>query len=104
MSTCPHGHQLNDPNAEPCYREGCYILPKQAQEQDPRRFHIHRNQRGWPRWHQRWLEAWWIITGRWSLHRAWQDGLTYGTDMEYQRLITNRAYLAEISQQTDTAR
>jgi hypothetical protein len=75
----------------------------QHQERDPRRFRIHRNKRGWPRWYQRWLEAWWIITGDWSLHKAWQDGLTYGIDMEYRRLITNRAYLAEISTQIETS-
>mgnify|MGYP001562303108 CR=1 FL=1 len=22
--TCPHGYPLDDPDAEPCYREGCY--------------------------------------------------------------------------------
>lgn len=27
-TTCPHGYPLNDPHAEPCYREGCYVLPK----------------------------------------------------------------------------
>jgi len=68
----------------------------QANEPDPRRFRIHRNKRGHPRWYQRWLEAWWIVTGGWSLHRAWQDGLTYGTDLEYRRLIYNGAWRAEV--------
>jgi hypothetical protein len=72
----------------------------QLRNEDPRRWHIYRDKRGTPRWFQRWLEAWWVITGRWSLHRAWQDGVTLGTDMEYRRLITNKAYLAEIRPQT----
>ncbi len=29
---------------------------------------------GWPRRHSRLREAWWIITGQRSLHRAWQRG------------------------------
>lgn len=67
----------------------------QRPEPDPRRFRIYRDRHGTPRWYQRWCEAWWIITGDWSLHRAWQDGVTFGTDMEYRRLITNKAYIAE---------
>lgn len=57
------------------------------QKSDPRKWTIHRNRRGWPRWYQRWLEAWWIITGKWSLHRAWQDGLTHGSAVEYHRTV-----------------
>ena len=57
------------------------------QRDDPRKWTIHRNQRGWPRWYQRWLEVWWIVIGKWSLHRAWQDGKDYGAQMEYQRII-----------------
>ncbi len=26
---CPHGYPLDDPNAEPCYHEGCYDPPKE---------------------------------------------------------------------------
>lgn len=35
---------------------------------------------GWPRIHpydsfmRRVREAWWIVTGKWSLHVAWQNG------------------------------
>lgn len=65
-------------------------------EPDPRKWTIHRNRRGWPRWYQRWLEAWWIITGKWSLHRAWQDGKDLGGRMEYERLITNRAAITDL--------
>lgn len=54
---------------------------------NPRPFHIYRNKRGWPRWYQRYLEAWWIITGRWSLHRAWQAGIDLGVAMEYRRIV-----------------
>lgn len=57
----------------------------QAHEPDPRRWVTHRNRSGWPCWYQRWLEAWWIVIGKWSLHRAWQDGLDHGAKMEYQR-------------------
>lgn len=46
-------------------------------------FHMWRN-------FQRLREAWWIVTGRWSLHRAWQYGYDHGTRMEYQRIITNK--------------
>ena len=56
---------------------------------DPRPFKIYRNKRGWPRWYQRWLEAWWAISGTWSLHKAWQAGLDYGTRNEYKRIIEN---------------
>lgn len=34
--------------------------------------------RGYPVWWHRWLEAWWIVTGKWSLHRAWQAGKDRG--------------------------
>lgn len=40
-------------------------------------------------------EAWWILTGEWSLHRSWQKGLDEGSRLEYRRLITNKAYIAE---------
>ena len=56
---------------------------------DPRPFRIYRNRRGWPRWFQRWVEAWWIIRGDWSLHRAWQAGHDHGTAVEYQRTVVN---------------
>jgi len=59
----------------------------QAAEPDLRKWKIHRNRRGWHAWYQRWLEAWWIITGKWSLHRAWQDGLDYGARMEVSRAM-----------------
>jgi hypothetical protein len=62
---------------------------RQGHEPDPRKWTIHRNRRGWPCWYQRWLEAWWIVTGRWSLHQAWQDGLDLGARREYQRTVIN---------------
>lgn len=62
---------------------------RQAETKDPRRWKIHRKRNGWPRWYQRWLEAWWIIIGRWSLHRAWQDGVFHGSAEEYKRIIIN---------------
>lgn len=61
----------------------------QANEPDPRSWPIYRDRRGWPVWWQRWLEAWWLVTGRWSLHRAWQAGVDHGSRMEYQRTVIN---------------
>jgi len=58
-----------------------------AADVDPRKFTIYRNKRGWPIWYQRWVEAWWIVTGKWSLHRAWQEGKDHGTQMEYHRTV-----------------
>jgi len=40
----------------------------------PLGFHIWRNRRGWPTIWQNVREAWWCLTGKWSLHRAWQRG------------------------------
>ncbi len=57
---------------------------------DPRQWTIHRNRRGRPRWYQRWLEAWWIVRGTWSLHRAWQDGLNHGSQWQLCSLINRR--------------
>jgi hypothetical protein len=54
---------------------------------DGREWPIHRNSRGWPRWYQPWLEAWLIITGEWSLHRAWQSGRDHGSLSEWQRIV-----------------
>lgn len=51
-----------------------------------RPFTIYRNRKGWPRWYQRFAEAWWIIRGTWSLHRAWQIGYDAGTAAEYRRI------------------
>ena len=52
-------------------------------------FKIYRNKKGWPKWYQPLVEAYWIITGKWSLHKAWQYGLDKGRDMEYERIIKN---------------
>lgn len=64
-------------------------MTMQAQIEDPRGWTIHRNRRGWPCWYQRWLEAWWVLTGEWSLHRAWQGGVAYGAMTEYTRIVQN---------------
>lgn len=56
---------------------------------DQRPWKIHRNHRGHIRWYQRWFEAWWILRGQWSLHRAYQHGLDEGSRREYQRIIVN---------------
>jgi hypothetical protein len=62
---------------------------KQAEEPDPRNWPIYRNRRGRLCWYQRWFEAWWIVNGKWSLHRAWQDGVIHGTHTEYTRIVIN---------------
>ena len=71
----------------------------QGRQPDPRKWKIHRNGRGRPRWYQRWLEAWWVVTGKWSLHRAWQDGKDLGSLMEYRRIIINGGDLVPIKHQ-----
>ncbi len=40
-----------------------------------------------PVWWHRWLEAWWIVTGKWSLHRAWQHGMDQGHADEFHRTV-----------------
>jgi len=80
--------------------EGASAVIGQAAAQgvspDPRPWKIHRNKRGWPRWYQRLVEAWWILTGRWSLHGAWQNGLDHGSAVTYQRIIVNGGDLMPI--------
>ena len=34
LMNCPHGYPLDDPNAEPCYREGCYEPRPELQQCD----------------------------------------------------------------------
>lgn len=34
-------------------------------------------------------DIWLIVTGRCSLHRAWQAGYDHGTQMEYTRTVIN---------------
>jgi hypothetical protein len=47
---------------------------QQINEPHPLGFHIWRNGGGWPSIRQNVREAWWCLTGKWSLHRAWQKG------------------------------
>lgn len=47
---------------------------QQARPLHPLGFHVWRDRRGWPIFAQRLREACWILTGKWSLHRAWQSG------------------------------
>lgn len=63
---------------------------------DARPYRLHRNWYGSPRWYQRWLEAWWILTGEWSLHRAWQSGQNLGRLQEYRRVVVNDGDLIPI--------
>ena len=71
----------------------------QGQVEDNRNWRIFYPYRFWGM-KQRIYEAWLILSGSHSLHRAWQLGLQFGSSMEYRRLITNRAYLAEIAAST----
>lgn len=42
-----------------------------------------------PYWSNRLRDAWLVITGRCSLHLAWQSGHDHGTHMEYRRTVVN---------------
>lgn len=53
-------------------------------------FKIYRDKQGWPMWYQKYVEAYWIITGKWSLHKAWQRGLDQGRIEEYIRIIVRK--------------
>lgn len=66
------------------------IVAQQIRPLHPLGFHIWRDKRGWVRWSQRIREAWWILTGKWSLHRAWQVGCDQGSLAEYKRIIVNK--------------
>ena len=52
-------------------------------------FKIYRNKTGWPKWYQPLVECYWILTGKWSLHKAWQKGLDRGRKQEHIRIIEN---------------
>lgn len=60
-----------------------------------RSWKIYRNRRGSPRWFQRLLEASWILTGRYSLHRVWQEG--YDEHERHTAAIAMREYRARLS-------
>lgn len=68
----------------------------QAAYDDPRPFKIYRDRRGSPAWFQRPLEAWWVLTGRWSLHRAWQAGKDRGSTDEWTRIMRNGGDLTPV--------
>lgn len=61
---------------------------------------MYRTRNGAPRWFQRWLEAFWIVTGKWSLHRAWQHGLDDGSRNEFRRVVINGGDLMPIMNAT----
>lgn len=69
---------------------------RESLSKHPGGFRIYRNSRGWPVWWQRFAEAWWILTGQWSLHRAWQEGSFQGHSQEYQRIVVNGGELTAI--------
>jgi hypothetical protein len=52
-----------------------------CQNSDPRRWY-----RGDYR-QSRWIEAWWVIIGKWSLDRVYEDGIQRGIRMEYQERV-----------------
>jgi len=49
-----------------------------------------------PGWYQRAFEAWWCLTGKWSLHKAWQAGFDRGVRLEYERVVENWGDLGPI--------
>lgn len=57
---------------------------------------IHRNHRGWPRWWQRFHEAWLVLSGRYTFWHAWHDGKHEGSRSEYQRIIGNGGDLVPV--------
>ncbi len=67
---------------------------------DPRPWTIHRRKNGAPRWYQRWVEAWLVLSGRCSLHRAWQAGHDYGSRQEYRRIMVYGGDLGPIMDAT----
>lgn len=38
-------------------------------------------------WRYRLTEAWWVLTGRWSLDRAWQNGFEQGRAGRLARVL-----------------
>ena len=48
---------------------------------------IHRNKSGWPRWWQRFYEAWLVVTGKYSFWHAWDHGQHVGAMNEYRRIV-----------------
>lgn len=65
---------------------------QQSVNVDPRPWKIHRDRRGNIRWYQRLLEAAWIVSGRWSLHRAWSEGYTRHIQDESARRARTFSY------------
>lgn len=53
----------------------------------PLGFDIKRGINGWPLFSHQVREAWWILTGKWSLHRAWQKGYDDHASAEFGRQI-----------------
>ena len=62
----------------------------QATLEHPLGIKIWRGRRGRVLFVHRIKEAVWILTGRWSLHRAWQRGYDDGTRTEYHRVVVNK--------------
>jgi len=58
------------------------------QNSDPRHWYQGDNRQS------RWIEAWWIITGKWSLNRVWRDGVGLGISMEYHERVLRPGVLA----------
>jgi len=52
--------------------------------------------RAWPSIKQRVREAYWCLTGEWSLHRAYQRGLDDGTRHEFTRIMINGGGLGDL--------
>lgn len=61
---------------------------EQGRQSSPLPWRIHRNPRNWNvRWYQRWIEAWWAVTGRYTLWHAYHDGKHEGMMAEYHRTV-----------------
>lgn len=60
-------------------------MAEQINSGHPLGFHVWRR-----RWLQNLREAYWVLTGKWSLHRAWQRGYDQGSVSEWKRIIINK--------------
>lgn len=68
-------------------KHGAPSIIRQRHEPHPLGFHIWRDRRGWPTFAQRVREAAWILSGKWSLHCAWQKGYDDHTAHESARVM-----------------
>lgn len=57
---------------------------------------VYRDASGRPKWFMPLYECFLVLTGRLTLHKAWQAGLDEGSAREYIRLIVNKVAVVEL--------